>query len=254
VSDAVGSFEAEGQARSAALGRPRPKASSLVSRPTEGARNSPEVIAEELRRAILRGELAPGEHVRQPEWSNRLGVSRPVLREAFKILTGQRLLRHSPQAGYFVVKLNTGEMRQLYQIRMFIEEQILRTIRWPTEDEIEELGDLFAQYRSLFLAGDVTAAVDCWREYTERIFSLSPLKLMISEAMRLWEMASPYRMVGLTTQLIRDPELLSIEEVRQAELAAFREHDLDALIKSFVHKRTATTDAAMLSLFGSRTF
>jgi DNA-binding GntR family transcriptional regulator len=214
--------------------------------------NSPEVVAQELRRAILRGDLAPGEHVRQSEWSDQLGVSRAVLREAFKILTGQRLLRHSPQAGYFVAKLNASEMKQLYRIRMFMEEEILRSIRWPTEPEIDALSELFARYRRLFLAGDVTAAMDCWRSYTEGMFDLSPLKLMISEAMRLWEMASPYRMVGLTTQLIRDPELLGMEAVRLAQQEALRSRDIEALIASFVRDRTATTDNAMLLLFGAR--
>jgi DNA-binding GntR family transcriptional regulator len=214
--------------------------------------NSPERVAEQLRRAILRGDLAPGEHVRQPDWSDQLGVSRAVLREAFKILTGQRLLRHSPQSGYFVAKLNAAEMTELYRIRMFVEEEILRSIRWPSEAEIEALSELFIRYRALFLSGDITNAMDCWREYTLSLFNLSPLKFTISEAMRLWEMASPYRIVGLTTQLIRDPNLLSVEAARSAQQEALHKHDIEGLIESFIRARTATTDTPMMMLLGSR--
>jgi DNA-binding GntR family transcriptional regulator len=213
--------------------------------------NSPEVIAEALRRAILRGELAPGEHVRQPEWSEQLGVSRAVLREAFKILTGERLLRHSPQAGYFVSKLNNAEMKQLYRIRMFVEEEILRSIRWPTAEELVVFEELFDRYQELFRAGDIINAMEVWRDYTLKLFNLSPLKLMISEAMRLREMASPYRMVGLTTMLVRDPELQQLEGIRHQQLTALQEHDLEPLVESIVRDRTNNVDTAMLSLFGA---
>lgn len=214
--------------------------------------NSPELVAEELRGAILRGELAPGEHVRQPIWAERLGVSRAVLRESFKILTGQRLLRHSPHSGYFVAKLSASEMTQLYRIRMFVEEQILRSIRWPSKEELAILGELSTRYRAILMSGDITTAMDCWREYTKTLFGLSPLEFTVSEAMRLWEMAAPYRLVGLTAQLLQDGKLRSVEKGCQQQLAALRRHDVEMLIESFVRRRTASTDRAVLLLLGER--
>lgn len=214
--------------------------------------NSPELVAEQLRRAILRGELVPGEHVRQPIWADRLGVSRAVLREAFKILTGQRLLRHSPHSGYFVAKLSASEMTQLYRIRMFVEEQILRTIRWPSREEIATLAEVATRYRAILMTGDITTAMDCWRDYTKTLFDLSPLEFTVSEAMRLWEMAAPYRVVGLTVQLLQDPKLRVVEKACQRQLAALRKHDVEALIESFVRRRTADTDRAVLLLLGER--
>jgi DNA-binding GntR family transcriptional regulator len=215
--------------------------------------NSPELVVEELRRAILRRELAPGEHVRQPAWAERLGVSRAVLREAFKILTGQRLLRHSPHSGYFVAKLSASEMTQLYRIRMFVEEEILRTIRWPSKEEIAVLGELSARYQAILMTGDITTAMDCWREYTKTLFDLSPLEFTVSEAMRLWEMAAPYRVVGLTAQLLQDGHLRKVERGLQQQLTALRRHDVEMLIDSFVRRRTADTDRAVLLLLGERT-
>lgn len=214
--------------------------------------NSPELVAEELRRAILRGELAPGEHVRQPVWAERLGVSRAVLREAFKILTGQRMLRHSPRSGYFVAKLSASEMKQLYRMRMFVEEEILRTIRWPSKDEIADFGELSSRYRRILATGDITTAMDCWREYTKKLFDLSSLEFTVGEAMRLWEMAAPYRVIGLTAQLLQDRNLRSVEKGCTQQLNALRKHDVEALIEWFVRRRTADTDRAVLLLLGER--
>ena len=57
------------------------------------AREKPQQIADELRRAILTGEVADGELLgREPELVERFGVSRPSLREALRILEAEGLI------------------------------------------------------------------------------------------------------------------------------------------------------------------
>jgi DNA-binding FadR family transcriptional regulator len=57
------------------------------------AREKPQQIADELRRAILSGEVADGELLgREPELVERFGVSRPSLREALRILEAEQLI------------------------------------------------------------------------------------------------------------------------------------------------------------------
>lgn len=203
--------------------------------------NTPEVVAELLRRAILRGELVPGEHVRQPAWSEKLHVSRTVLREAFKILAGQRLLRHSPRAGYFVAKLDAGEMKELYRLRMLVEEEILRSIRWPHDDELAVLEDIFSRHMACLGDGSLTLSAEYWRDYTFKLFDLSPLRFTVEEGKRLWEMASPYRMVVLTTRLMLDPQLVELESSQREQFDALRAHDRDRLVKWMLQDRSVNS-------------
>lgn len=203
---------------------------------------SPEVVAETLRRAILHGELAPGEHVRQPQWAQRLGVSRTVLREAFKILAGQHLLRHDPQAGYFVAKLNAADMRQLYWLTARVEEEVLRNIRWPTRKEIEVLDQQYADHYGSFLVGDLSAAIDHWREYIFHLYSLSSETFLVKEAIRIWEMATPYRMIVYTTMLLQDPSGSEIAIARQNQISALHARDISKFIQSIIGDRLPAFD------------
>ena len=101
--------------------------------------NSSERVANVRRRSIVRGELTPGEHVRQEIWASRLGVSRVPVREALKMLAAEHLLVHDPHRGYFVADVRPYDKEQIYRIRQFLEPEIVRSIRWPSEDEIENL-------------------------------------------------------------------------------------------------------------------
>ncbi|HSA51768.1 MAG TPA: FCD domain-containing protein [Yinghuangia sp.] len=56
-------------------------------------REKPQQVADELRRLIVRGDLAEGESLgREPDLINRFGVSRPSLREALRILETEGLI------------------------------------------------------------------------------------------------------------------------------------------------------------------
>ena len=70
------------------------------------ARSSlPEAAAERLRTLIIEGELAPGARLNERELSERLGVSRTPLREAFRMLAADGLLVQLPNRGAQVVSL-----------------------------------------------------------------------------------------------------------------------------------------------------
>ena len=63
----------------------------------------PEAAAERLRALIIEGELAPGAKLNERELSERLGVSRTPLREAFRMLAADGLLIQLPNRGAQVV-------------------------------------------------------------------------------------------------------------------------------------------------------
>jgi DNA-binding GntR family transcriptional regulator len=75
------------------------------------------VLAEELERMIMAGEIKPGERVNEQQLAQRFNVSRGPVREAVRALEGGGLVEASPNRGAFVRRLSVDEVRELYDIR-----------------------------------------------------------------------------------------------------------------------------------------
>jgi DNA-binding GntR family transcriptional regulator len=74
--------------------------------------------AKALEEMIIKGKLKPGQKVKEQEISNRLGISRPPLREAFKILEAEGLIRREPRRGVFVSELRDRDMWEIYTLKI----------------------------------------------------------------------------------------------------------------------------------------
>jgi DNA-binding GntR family transcriptional regulator len=86
------------------------------------ARSSlPEAAAERLRTLIIEGELAPGARLNERELSERLGVSRTPLREAFRMLAADGLLVQLPNRGAQVVSLSRDDVRHAFEVMAALE-------------------------------------------------------------------------------------------------------------------------------------
>ncbi|WUV84233.1 GntR family transcriptional regulator [Streptomyces sp. NBC_01476] len=76
---------------------------------------------DEMRRLILDGELRPGEHLTEATITERLGVSRHPVREAFRRLEAEGLLESLPRRGVRVVQLDRDELRIVREVRLALE-------------------------------------------------------------------------------------------------------------------------------------
>jgi DNA-binding GntR family transcriptional regulator len=83
-------------------------------------------VADMLRERVLDGELAPGLRLSEEAIGGALGVSRNTLREAFRLLTRDRLLVHEHSRGVFVRRPTGDDVRDLYAARRVIECGALR--------------------------------------------------------------------------------------------------------------------------------
>lgn len=106
-----------------------------------------ETLAEQLFRrlqaAIVRGDIAPGSKISEPELARTWGVSRGPLREAIHRLEGQRLILRVPHVGARVVSLSHTELIELYQIRESLEGMACRlAAEHMSTAQIQELRQL----------------------------------------------------------------------------------------------------------------
>ena len=80
-----------------------------------------EQTAARLRTMVIEGELVPGQRLSEVRLSGDLGVSRNTLREAFRLLTREGLVRHEPHRGVFVAVPSMAAILDIYRVRRLIE-------------------------------------------------------------------------------------------------------------------------------------
>lgn len=103
---------------------------------------------DELRRLILSGDLAPGTHLTELAISERLGVSRLPVREAFRRLEAEGLLEALPRRGVRVVQLDGDELETVREIRVALELMaVRRTVERGDEQVLAELESMLTAGR-----------------------------------------------------------------------------------------------------------
>ncbi|GAA3859612.1 hypothetical protein GCM10022243_26810 [Saccharothrix violaceirubra] len=80
-----------------------------------------ERVAAALRAKILAGDIGAGRQLNEKALGEALTVSRNTLREAFRLLTHERLLVHSYSRGVFVRKPDERDVHDLITARQVIE-------------------------------------------------------------------------------------------------------------------------------------
>jgi DNA-binding GntR family transcriptional regulator len=88
---------------------------SLVSEVRETSLGK--IVRDEMLALILRGEIAPGERINEPDVAARLGVSRVPVREALRELESSGLVAARKHFGVFVRVLSPKAIADLYDIR-----------------------------------------------------------------------------------------------------------------------------------------
>jgi len=87
-------------------------------------------VANQIRLRLIHGELKAGQHLSEAALSQQLEISRNTLREVFRILIKEGLLRHEPNRGVSVVVPSMADIIDIYRVRRLIECQALEKA-WP---------------------------------------------------------------------------------------------------------------------------
>ncbi|MQA81427.1 MAG: FCD domain-containing protein [Streptosporangiales bacterium] len=104
----------------------KPTLDKVVSRISSGYKTVGQMVLEVLRECILTGIFAPGEHLRQEDLAERIGVSRIPVRTALMQLEAEGLVSFLPHRGAVVRTLTVEQVREVYEIRQLLETHALR--------------------------------------------------------------------------------------------------------------------------------
>lgn len=148
-------------------------------------------VAEYLRSAILNGDIAPGERIRQEEVAERFGASRLPVREALRILESQGLAEHEPNRGARVPHLTMHEVDVIYQMRERLEPLALVESIPHLDDAV--LDRLEQVQTDIEANDDVSAFLSLDREFHLLSYSGCHLDPLTTVVTRLWNSTQYYR-------------------------------------------------------------
>ncbi|WNO75797.1 GntR family transcriptional regulator [Streptomyces sp. AM8-1-1] len=114
------------------MGTTEPEVGGLADdRPLLGRTSTAERVADILRTRIAEGYFPPGERLSEDSIGKALGVSRNTLREAFRLLTHERLLVHELNRGVFVRMLAVQDVTDIYRTRLLVECAVVHGLGEP---------------------------------------------------------------------------------------------------------------------------
>ena len=96
--------------------------------PLAAPRSLAEDAADRIREQILSGGFSQGEHLVEAKIAEQLAISRGPVREAFKLLRAEGLLKEEPRRGTFVVSLTADDVREIYGLRAALEGRAARLL------------------------------------------------------------------------------------------------------------------------------
>lgn len=155
-----------------------------------------EAVLAELRRAIARGEMAPGSAIPQTAAAAQMGVSRVPVREALKILEGEGHVHYEPHRGYTVTELDANELLEIYRIRGLLERHAVATAAPNlTSDDIATMNRLIGEMDVAAANEDIGALSDANRRFHFLLYEASGQAHLVRLIRQLWDASDPYRTV-----------------------------------------------------------
>jgi DNA-binding GntR family transcriptional regulator len=149
-----------------------------------------EDMAAQLRGRVTGGALRPGQRLSEAKLAAELEISRNTLREVFRLLTREGILRHEPNRGVFVATPSMASILDIYRVRRLIEVPALAQA-WPGHAAVARMRAAVARAETLHPAGDWLGVGSANMEFHSAIVALTD---------------SP-RLIGFFTQIIAELRL-----------------------------------------------
>lgn len=184
-------------------------------------------VVESLRAMIMHSQLAPGQQIRQDEVADILGVSRSPLREALRILETEGLVGHSRNQGYFVIRINSDELVQVYLMRKLLETEILLSLKHPDPGDLDALSEANDAVAEAVTSTSVTEMLATNRHFHFLLFGWSRYPMVVIQVERLWNLSESCRATYLWMPEMR----LRIVEEHSDMIAAYADYDLERLVE-----------------------
>lgn len=209
-------------------------------------RTKQEYVHQNLRDAILRGELGPGQRLVIDEIARRLGVSAIPIREALQLLQSEGLVVSEPHVGATVAPISEASIDEAFQIMEGLETVAVRGLV-PRLGELEtvELVGFVSRMDEALANTDYERWAELNAQFHRRMGELSGMPLlreMTERVLARWERLRRYYFKGVLVHrveqaqqehralleaiLARDPDAAErvVREHNRAALASYKSY------------------------------
>ena len=153
-----------------------------------------DVVFNTLRKAILRGELKPGERLMEIQLAYKLGVSRTPIREAIRKLELEGLVLMIPRKGAEVAQITEKNMQDVLEVRKALEElSVQLACERITPEQVEEMKMAAEDFRKVLKSGDVTKIAEADVKFHDIIFAATNNQRLITLLNNLREQMYRFR-------------------------------------------------------------
>ena len=157
-----------------------------------------DVVFNTLRRAILKGELKPGERLMEITLADQLGVSRTPIREAIRKLELEGLVVMAPRKGAKVASITERDLNDVMEVLA-----ISLACERITREEMEKLEEIESRFQNLIEEGNLTELAEVDVEFHDTIYNATNNKRLVQLLNNLREQMYRYRMEYLKDIAVR---------------------------------------------------
>ena len=172
-----------------------------------------------LRRAIVSGELAPGQKLLAEHLAERWGVSPTPLRETFQRLAGEGLVIIEPQRGARVAPVDSVMAAEIYEMRLLLDPVALEhSVAAARGDESYPVEVNEAHRALVRRQRSIAEYHDAHRSFHLVLVSRCPNQRMLAQVAQLLEHSQRFQVIGLNRPHVRtgDPAAEHLEMSRAA--------------------------------------
>jgi DNA-binding GntR family transcriptional regulator len=200
-------------------------------------------VTENLRKAILLGQLPAGTRLVQSELAEVLNVSVTPIREALRELSTQGLVDLDAFRGAMVHTPSLSELEEIYEMRsLLIPLSIRRAIARITDQDLKQAETLLLQMEA---ESDQALWVDLNRQFHNLLDDTAQTRQIREVLKRLSDLSAIY--VNLSLSIIPLQKEESEQEHRQI-YKAYQDRDVEAATQLTLLHLNGTLEAARKSL------
>ena len=153
-----------------------------------------DVVFNTLRKAILKGDLKPGERLMEIALAEKLGVSRTPIREAIRKLELEGLVVMAPRKGAKVASITERDLNDVLEVRKGMEELAIRlACERITPEQLDELDKVEKKFLNLIDSENLTELAEVDVEFHDVIYAATNNKRLIQLLNNLREQMYRYR-------------------------------------------------------------
>jgi GntR family transcriptional regulator, trigonelline degradation regulator len=156
-------------------------------------------VEDAVRQAIVDGQLQPGQRLPERELTDRMGVSRTLVREALRQLESEGLITVIANRGAIVRELTTAEVQDLYDIRAVLEGLAARLFALHADDKkIKLAGKAAADAIAAYKAADPARALEAKNRFYAILVSGAGSESLSTMLATLHTRIRQWRAIGIT--------------------------------------------------------